>query len=192
VAFIKLSVPEKLGTPKLCDPELWKVPVTLVQVEAVADEVLVGNHKADVPDGEIVDEPTVGAVEQGGDRERGGAAKRQQLAQVVQRQPRVDHVLDDQNIASLDWAVQILQQPDSLVTAWNGVAVAGKLDKIELVDEWDRAREVGDEEQRSFQRRDEQEVEAVVIGGDLGAQFADARLDLLGGEVGLADAQFVG
>jgi hypothetical protein len=78
------------------------------------------------------------------------------------------------------------------VTAWNGVAVAGKLDKIELVDEWDRAREVGDEEQRSFQRRDEQEVEAVVIGGDLGAQFADARLDLLGGEVGLADAQFVG
>jgi hypothetical protein len=78
------------------------------------------------------------------------------------------------------------------VTARDGTAVAGELDEIELVYERDRTRQVGDEKQRTFERRDEQQIETGVVGGDLGTQFADARLDLLGGEVGLADAQFVG
>jgi hypothetical protein len=78
------------------------------------------------------------------------------------------------------------------VTARDSTAVAGELDEIELVYQRDRTRQVGDEKQRTFERRDEQQIETGVVGGDLGAQFADARLDLLGGEVGLADAQFVG
>jgi len=78
------------------------------------------------------------------------------------------------------------------VAARDGAAIACELDEIELVDRPDRAREVGDEEQGAFERRDEQEVEAGVVDGDLGAQLADARLDLLCGEVSLADAQVVG
>jgi hypothetical protein len=74
----------------------------------------------------------------------------------------------------------------------DGAVIAGELDEIEFVERRDRSREVGEEEQGAFERRDEQEVEAAVVGGDLGAPFADARLDLLGGEVGLADAQVVG
>jgi hypothetical protein len=73
------------------------------------------------------------------------------------------------------------------VAARDGVAIACKLDEIELVNRRNRAREVGDEEQRAFERRDEQEVEAGVVDRDLGAKFADARLDLLCGEVSLAD-----
>ena len=38
----------------------------------------------------------------------------------------------------------------------------------------------------------EHEVEPGVIRGDLGTQLADAPLDLLGGEIRLADAQVVG
>jgi hypothetical protein len=60
------------------------------------------------------------------------------------------------------------------------------------VQQRDRAGEIGGEEERALQRRDEDEVEAGVIGGDLGAELADAPLDLLGGEVRLADAQVVG
>jgi len=51
----------------------------------------------------------------------------------------------------------------------------------------DGAREVGCEEERSLQRRDEQRLEAVVVGGDLGPELGDAVLDLLRGEVRLAD-----
>jgi hypothetical protein len=78
------------------------------------------------------------------------------------------------------------------VTARDSTAVAGELDEIELVYQRDRTRQVGDEKQRTFERRDEQQIETGVVGGDLGAQFADPCLDLLAGEVGLADAQFVG
>jgi hypothetical protein len=55
----------------------------------------------------------------------------------------------------------------------------------------DRAREVGDEEQRALQRGDEHEVEPGVVGRDLGAELGDARLDLLAREVRLADAEVV-
>jgi len=55
-----------------------------------------------------------------------------------------------------------------------------------------RTRQDGEEKQRTFQRRDAQQIETGVVGGDLRAQFADPCLNLLGGEVGLADAQFVG
>jgi hypothetical protein len=60
------------------------------------------------------------------------------------------------------------------------------------VQQRDRPREVGSEEERALERRDENEIEAAVIGGDLSAELGDTPLDLLGGEVCLADAQIVG
>jgi hypothetical protein len=56
----------------------------------------------------------------------------------------------------------------------------------------DCAGEIGDEEQRALQRRDEDRLEAVVVGRDLGAELRDPCLDLLGGEVRVADANLVG
>jgi hypothetical protein len=41
------------------------------------------------------------------------------------------------------------------VAARDSAAVARELDEIEFVDRCDRAREVGDEEQRAFEWRDE-------------------------------------
>jgi hypothetical protein len=75
------------------------------------------------------------------------------------------------------------------VAAGRGLAVPRELDEIELVRDRDRAREVGDEEERPFQRRDEDRVEALVVAGDLGAELGDARLDLLRGQVRLADLE---
>ena len=46
------------------DVQVRQVPVALVQVEAVADEELVGDGEADVPDRQVVDEPAVRAVEE--------------------------------------------------------------------------------------------------------------------------------
>jgi hypothetical protein len=78
------------------------------------------------------------------------------------------------------------------VSAGDGAPVAGELDEIELVKQRDRAREVGDEEEGTLERRDEQEIEAGVVGGDVSTELGNARLDLLGREVGLPDADVGG
>jgi hypothetical protein len=66
------------------------------------------------------------------------------------------------------------------VPAGVGAVVARELD------ERDRAREVGQEDEARLQQRDEQQVAAGVVARDLGAELADARLQLLGGEKDLA------
>jgi hypothetical protein len=49
--------------------------------------------------------------------------------------------------------------------------------------------EVGDEEQRPLERRDEDRVEPRVVGGDRGAELGDPRADLLLRQVRLADLE---
>ena len=66
--------------------------------------------------------------------------------------------------------------------------VAGHLDEVELVKSRDGPREVGEEDEARLQQRDEQQVAACVLAGDLRAELADARLQLLGREKDLADA----
>jgi hypothetical protein len=53
-----------------------------------------------------------------------------------------------------------------------------------------RPRQVGDEDEARLQRPDEQGLAAGVVGGDLGAELADAGGELLGREVDLADPRF--
>jgi hypothetical protein len=77
------------------------------------------------------------------------------------------------------------------VAAGSVAAVAGELDEIELVRDRDGAREIGEEEERALERSDEQGVETVVVGRDLGAELGDASLNLLGREVRLADPEVV-
>jgi hypothetical protein len=78
------------------------------------------------------------------------------------------------------------------VPAGHGTAVACELDEIQLVDRRNRAREIGSEEERSLERRHEHEIAVGVISRDLGPELGDARLDLLLGEIGLADAKLGG
>jgi hypothetical protein len=67
------------------------------------------------------------------------------------------------------------------------VPVAGELDEIDLVRDRDRPREIGEEDEARLEERDQQKVAVGVVRGDLGAELPDARLELLGGEKGLAD-----
>jgi hypothetical protein len=57
-----------------------------------------------------------------------------------------------------------------------------------VVEEGERPREVGQEDERRLQRADEQRLAAGVVGGDLLAELGDAGRDLARGEVDLADA----
>jgi hypothetical protein len=52
----------------------------------------------------------------------------------------------------------------------------------------DRTREVGQEDEARLQERDEQQVAAGVLAGNLGAELADPSSQLVGREKNLADA----
>jgi hypothetical protein len=168
--------------------QVGQVAVALADVEAVADEQLVGDGEPDVAYGQILDEPSVGPVEQRHDGERRRAAERERLAEVVEREARVDDVLDDQDMAAGDLLVQVLQEPDACVAARVGVgAVARKLDEVERVEDRDRPRQVGDEDEARLERGDEQRLAALVVVRDLTAELPDARRELLAPEVNLPD-----
>jgi hypothetical protein len=89
-------------------------------------------------------------------------------------------------MASVDAHAQVLEQPDLLPTAAVSV-VAGQGDDVQIVDDRQRTGEVGDEDERGLQRGDEDGLEPVVVDGDLGAQLLDPAVDLLGGQVDVAD-----
>jgi hypothetical protein len=73
------------------------------------------------------------------------------------------------------------------VAAGVGAVVPGELDEVDLVQDWDRAREVGEEDEARLQQRDEQQLAIRVVSGDLRAQLVDAAPQLLGGEEDVAD-----
>jgi len=170
--------------------EVGQVPETLVQVEPVADEEFVGDSEADVADREILDEPPVGPVEQRHGRKRRRRAQGEGLAEVVQRQAGVDDVLDDDDVPARDLAVQILEQPDARMAALvRARGVARELEEVDPVRDAQRARQVGDEDEARFQRRDEQRLAAVVVAAQLAPELTDARLQLPAREVDLAEAR---
>jgi hypothetical protein len=124
--------------------------VAAVQVEAVADEELVGRLEPHVTKRQVVAEPAVRAVEERRDREVGGSPERERLHQVVQRQARVDDVLDQDDVPSGDGGLQILEQPDAAAVL-RPRAVARERDEVERMRDSDRAREVAREDEASTQ-----------------------------------------
>jgi hypothetical protein len=74
------------------------------------------------------------------------------------------------------------------VAAGRRAVVAGELEVVDLVHDWNRPGEVGREDHARLERRDEERLPAGVVGCDLTPELRDARRDLLGAEVDLPDA----
>jgi hypothetical protein len=74
------------------------------------------------------------------------------------------------------------------VAARVGAVVAGELDEVDRVGDRDRPREVGQEDEARLQQRDEQQVAAGVLAGDLRAELVDASSQLVRCEKDLTDA----
>ena len=157
--------------------QVRQVAVLLLDVEAVADEELIRDREADVANREVLDEPAVRPVEQRRRRQRRGLPQRQRLAQVVEREAGVDHVLDDDDVPVGDLVVEVFEQPDAGVAA--GVragGVARELDEVDPVRDLDGTREVGQEDEARLQRRDEERFEVLVVVRDLATELTDTRL----------------
>jgi hypothetical protein len=110
----------------------------------------------------------------------------------VERQASVDDVLHDQDVAALDRRIEVLQEADRGRAAGLVGRVAGQLDEVDMVQDRNRAGEVGEEDEARLQRRDEERLPALVVGGDLGAELGDPGCDLLGREVDLSDPVVTG
>jgi hypothetical protein len=65
--------------------------------------------------------------------------------------------------------------------------VARQLDEVDLVEDRNCSREVGQEDEARLQQRDQQQLAIRVVAGDLGAELTDAAAQLLRGEEDLAD-----
>jgi hypothetical protein len=173
--------------------QVGQVPVALLEVEAVPHEELVGHREAHVADGQVVHEPAIGAVEERHRGEGAGVAERECLAEVVERQARVDDVLDDQDVATRDLRVQVLEQADPGMAALVGAGrIARELDEVEAVVDPERAGQVGDEDDARLERRDEQRLFVLVVTGDLAPELADTRPQLPAREVDLPEPRLGG
>jgi hypothetical protein len=69
-----------------------------------------------------------------------------------------------------------------------GAVVAGELDEVDRVRDRDRAGEIGQEDEARLQQRDEQQVAAGVLSGDLGAELVDPSSQLVSCEKDFADS----
>jgi hypothetical protein len=91
-------------------------------------------------------------------------------------------------MAPVDAHAEVLEQSHLSARPAAVPVVGGQVDEVEVVDDRQGAREVGDEDERRLQRGDEDWLEAVVVSGDLRSELPDPGLDLLPREVDLADA----
>src|SRR6266545_559631 len=103
--------PLRVGEFRAKDPYIRQVAVSLGKVKAVADHEPVRDLEADVAAVHLV-LPSLRLGEEGADLERGRLARLQHPQHVGQRQARVDDVLDDADVAPLDGAVEVLEDPD--------------------------------------------------------------------------------
>jgi hypothetical protein len=101
----------------------------------------------------------------------------------VHRQSRVDDGVDEDDVAALDLAVEVLEEADPVAVC----AVAGQLDEVEGVEDRQRLREVGEEGDAGLQRADEQRLSAAEVALELGPELADALPELVRVEEDLAD-----
>ena len=117
-----------------------------------------------------------------------GTAQGERLAHEVQRQAGVDHVLHEQDVASLDSQVEVLEEPYSRIGRGLLACVPGESDEIQCMDDRSRPAQVGDEDDARLQGGDEDRLATRVVGRDLGAQLVHADPDLLRGEIHVPDA----
>src|SRR6266498_553934 len=88
--------------------DIRQVAVALGEVQAVADGETIGDLEADELDRQL-DLAAVGLGQQSAHLERRRVARAEVAKQILQRQPGVDDVLDDQDVAALDRRVEVLE-----------------------------------------------------------------------------------
>src|SRR4029079_6981550 len=145
--------------------------------EAVTDDELVLDREADVIDLHV-HLPTRRLAEETRRTDALRGARPQNVLQVAQREPGVDDVLDDDDVASFEAAVQILQDPH-LAGRPGPLPVARYRHEVHRHMRSHGPDEIGHEHEATLQDRYEMDLLPFRVAAlDLGGQTADAILDL--------------
>src|SRR6266567_3129191 len=167
-----------------------EVAEPFVEVEPVAHDEHRRDLEAAVPDVER-NLLGLGLLQQRAHLEAGRLASPEVLQQVVQREPRVDDVLDQQDVPPGDLVVEVLEDPHHARRLRRG-AVRGHGHEVELHRQLDVAGDVGHQDERALQHPHEDQVAAPVVLGDPLPQLPDLALDLVAGDEDLFDLVLVG
>src|SRR6185369_6731548 len=109
------------------------------------------------------------------------AACGQRLAEVGEREPRVDDVLDQQHVTVGEIEVEVLHDPDDAAGA-GGRAVRRHRHEVDLDGDVDGSYEVGHEDEGALEDADEERITVGVVGGDLLAELGDAPPEVVFGD----------
>ncbi len=102
----------------------------------------------------------------------------QVLAEVREREPGVDDVLDDQDVPVGEIEIEILHDAHDTARTRGG-SVRRHRHEVELDGQVDRPRQVGHEHERTLQDADEERRVVVVVVRDRFAEVADPLLQLV-------------
>src|SRR3954453_19485921 len=162
-----------------------QVAIALGVVEAVADREPVRDLEAGEADGELDLSPRR-LRQQRAHLERRRVARAEVAHEVLQREARVDDVLDDQDVAALDRRVEVLEDPHDAARGGRR-AVRRDGHEVALPRDRDAAPQVREEELRALEDADEQQVAVAVLGAHRVPERPHALLELVGLDEDLAD-----
>ena len=146
--------PQSSVRPSLVAVDVGQVAVALGDVEAVADDEIGRDGEADVAQVEL--DPLLALLhQQGAHLEALGLAGEEVAAQVVQREPAVDDVLDHEDVAPVEVGVEVLDDAHD-ARGLGGAAVGGDGHEVDVDRQRDGAAQVAHEEHGALEHADEE------------------------------------
>src|SRR5918998_3378546 len=156
--------------------DVGEVSVGAGEVQAVADDELVGDLEAKVLDVEVHLAPG-GLCEEGTDLQGSGFPRPERAHEVGEGQAGVYDVFDDENVAAGNVLFQVLEDADD--TARGGARTVGaNVHEVQLARQVDFAHQVAHNHDGAAEDADEEEPLALVVFGDAGAHLSHFALNV--------------
>ena len=115
-------------------------------------------------------------VEKRADREAPRPTGAEQRHQAVQGLPRINNILDEQDMFSLQLGLGIVQEPDGPARDLAFAVGAGD-QEIDLDRALDRPDQIAQEDEASLEKAEDEQLAVRIRVGDLGAELGDPRGD---------------
>ena len=128
--------------------------------------------------------------QEGGDLQRSGLAALEVLHQILERQARVQNVLDDQHVATADVDIQVLNDTHD-TRGLHTVAVARNSHEIDVGRQLDLTHQVAHKDHGAAQDRNQHQILTRVVARNLLAQARDDTVDILLREQNLLDIRML-
>src|ERR1700730_367691 len=139
--------------------DMREIAIARLIVHAVANDKNIRNFKSSIGYWQV-DQSAPRLIEKGADIDASRFALVKGLRQVVRGEPCVDNVLDEQHVASGDTFFEIFRYAHNAGAGW--IPVTGDSHEVYRARKSHRAKQIGGEDKRPFQYRNDCKVFAVI------------------------------